>query len=128
MTDKEWRAALEAAGASGAALLHLESAHDGAVFGGFESEQEGREFDERVARHVVPGARRFSATWCCTTVHYQAGTILYKRPWPLPRGAAARGGAAAAAAAAKHTTMRRPCYWEDCRTRKPSERTPDDIG
>ena len=139
----------------GAALLHLESAHEGAVFGGFESEEVAREFDERVARHVVPGerqrpsrapeppderslcaqpplvaagTRRFSATWCCTTVHYQAGTILYKRPWPLPRGAAARGGAAAAAAAAKHTTMRRPCYWEDCRTRKPSERTPDDIG
>ena len=42
----------------GAALLHLESAHDGAVFGGFESEQVGREFDERVARHVVPGERQ----------------------------------------------------------------------
>ena len=42
----------------GAALLHLESAHEGAVFGGFESEEVAREFDERVARHVVPGERQ----------------------------------------------------------------------
>jgi hypothetical protein len=55
----------------------------------------------------------------------RAGTILYKRPFELPKGAAARGGAAAARAADAHAKLPRPCYWMDCQTR--ARRYPDDI-
>ena len=113
LSDVGWRQAVAQAGVDSARLLHLESA-DGAVFGGFEAEAAATEFDRRIRAHVIPGARRFGGTWCCTTTHYQAGTILYKRPWRLPQGAAARDSRAAEAAAAEHKGRPRPCYWEDC--------------
>ena len=126
LTDVGWRAAL--ADQSDAPVLHLESAHEGAVFAGFEDDQEGAVFESKIRSHVVPGTRRFSATWCCTTTHYQAGTILYKRPWALPRGAAARDGKRAAMAAAAHAAAPRPCYWEHCyQVLRHRLRMPDDI-
>lgn len=126
LTDAGWRAAV--AEHSDVPVLHLETAHEGAVFAGFEDEQEGALFESKITSHVVPGTRRFSATWCCTTTHYQAGTILYKRPWRLPRGHAAKDGKTAALAAAAHATAPRPCYWEHCyQVLRHRSRLPDDI-
>ena len=73
LTDEGWRAAVRAAGAEAVPVLHLESAHEGAVFGGFEDEAEARRFDEQIASHVVPGTRRFSAT--CAWHAFSAGAL-----------------------------------------------------
>ena len=130
LSDREWVAA---AGGNGREenenddpslplLLHLSSA-EGAIFGGFETLSNAMNFERKMGQYVIPGTRRFSGTWCCTHVVYQGGTILYKRPWPLPRPYR-KGGAAEAMALAK--TERRPCYWEDCRNRQ-GPRGRDDI-
>jgi len=124
-SDAEWRALVASSSAlTHTRLLHLESA-EGVVFGGFEDARAGATFDAQWREHVLPGTRRFSGSWCCTQEYYQAGTILYKRPFGLPKGAAARGGAAAARAADAHAKLPRPCYWMDCQTR--ARRYPDDI-
>jgi hypothetical protein len=126
LSDAEWRVeTARVSAARSARVLHLESAEE-AIFGGFEDEAAAELFDRKMRSHFVPGTRRFSASWCCTHTHYQAGTILYKRPYKLPRGASAKGGATAAVAAQLHETSPRPCYWEDCRNLK-RPRMPDDI-
>lgn len=110
LSDVQLREALAVGGgASEARLLHLESAEAG-VFGGFEDAETAKEFERRIGLHLIYGYKRFSGSWCCTSQRYQRGTILYKRPAPLPQGAAARdsdGGGRTADAP-------RPCYWEDC--------------
>ena len=53
-------------------------------------------FERKMGQYVIPGTRRFVSD-CCTHVVYQGGTILYKRPWPLPRPYR-KGGAAEAMA------------------------------
>ena len=122
LSDVQLREALVAAGGGGggggggaseARLLHLESAEAG-VFGGFEDAETASEFERRIGRHLIYGHKRFSGSWCCTSQRYQRGTILYKRPAPLPQGAAARdsdGGGRTADAP-------RQCYWEDCLSSK----------
>lgn len=124
MTDHEMRRALNQS--SNSTLLHFESL-EGPVFGGFVDEAEGREFQEAVQSYVAPGKSGYSGTWCCTHGHYQAGTIKYKTPVPLPSGAMLREGEIgrklreAALIRAAPDKQPRQCYWQDC---LPSNRKP----
>ena len=105
LSDVQLREGLGAAGQSDARVLHLESAE--MVFGGFEGEAEGAEFQRQISTHLLGG---FSATWCCTSWDKPRGTITFKRPLPLATGANARAGVQRK----PEIPAKRQCYWRDC--------------
>ncbi|KAL1512007.1 hypothetical protein AB1Y20_005282 [Prymnesium parvum] len=103
LSDVQIKEAFAAAGALQARVVHLESAEG--VFGGFESAQEDKLFQEAIYTHLLGG---WSATWCCTSWDKPRGTLQFKRPLRLPSGSAARGPRQVVDLPAK-----RDCYWQD---------------
>jgi hypothetical protein len=105
-------------GSGDVTLLHLESA-EVPFFGGWTSEEDGAVFEEEIRKWVIPGASRFSGSWCCTHSHYQAGTILYKVPSKFPSGPGWSKKPLASRLAALRAQLPavrdRECYWDACK-------------
>ena len=106
-SDVQLREGLHAIGAADSRILHFESMER--AFGGFEDGAAGKEFQTAINSHLLGG---WSATWCCTSWDKPRGTILFKRPAPLPSGTMAR--AAALPMRPPEVPAARPCYWRDC--------------